>query len=120
MPTKLTLYAKNIAVATSVLEHALAEGCAVAEVIETDPPINGKRKQASQRGKKRGGPYKLLMDGEPTGLRGDAYAFFKVAKLTEGKPIDFVNALIEEGWEKGQARSAVAGLQKSQVLLRSN
>lgn len=121
MPTKLTLYAKNIAIATSVLEHALAEGCAIEEVITVDPPINGKRKQASQRGKrKRPGTYILLEGHAPAGLRGEAYRTLMENGPDEGRPQQFVDYLVEHDWDRGQARSAISGLQKAQILLRQS
>ena len=128
MVTKITLYAKNIAVATNLLQYAIAEGCAIEEMVQTDPPIvtNGKtRRQQKQgtahgRGGNRGTVYALKKGVRTSGLRAEAYTHLLKAGPTEGKPIDFITSLKDAGWQGPQARSAVHGLQKAKALQASN
>lgn len=129
MAVRITMLAKDIAVATKVVDFALAADCALEEYVACESPLankpkpNGKSKGSDTgvRQKRCSGYY---IQGKNEFAKGSMRyeGFAKIQKMPKRKyqRIEINNYLVKQGYTKPQATAIIAGCIKTRNLLNAD
>jgi hypothetical protein len=121
MAIKVTVLAKDIKVATELVEFAISGGCALIEYSRVESPLAKVKVKRTKKPDKSGryGAVMSVVKGikfrKPDSLRAKGYKVLNRQKVPS-TAAGMIETLVRNDWTTNQARTCVSGLKKVGAL----